>query len=82
MLWHWITVIIIGAVCGWLAGALMGGKSKGILMNIILGIIGGVVGRFIFSKLGLGPTNWFGSIISGVAGTCILIAVGRFLTKK
>jgi len=81
-MWYWLMVIVIGAICGWIASALMGSKSKGLLMNIVLGIVGGVVGKIVLGLIGFSATKLLGNIISGVIGTCILIAVARFLTKK
>ncbi|MBQ6660186.1 MAG: GlsB/YeaQ/YmgE family stress response membrane protein [Lachnospiraceae bacterium] len=79
---HWVITLAICALCGFLAGCFMGGGKNGLLVNIILGLVGGFVGRFVFGLIGFSATNLIGEIISGVVGTCILIAVGRFFMKK
>ena len=43
--------------------------------------IGGIVGGAIFSVLGFAPTSFLGVIISGVVGSCVLIAIFRFIKK-
>ena len=79
---HLIITLAIGALCGFLAGCFMGGSKKSLLVYIILGLAGGWVGRFVFGLIGFNANNLIGEIISGVIGTCILIAVGRLLMKK
>lgn len=67
-----ITSIIMGGISGWLAGKLMGTKFS-LLMNIIIGILGGFLGL-----VGFGATNIIGGLITGVAGSWLLI----YLAKK
>jgi uncharacterized membrane protein YeaQ/YmgE (transglycosylase-associated protein family) len=73
--------LILGGVAGWLAGQFMKGQGYGVVMNIILGLIGGAVGGWIFSALGLGPTNLLGQLISATVGAVLLIALARALRK-
>ncbi|MBR3824157.1 MAG: GlsB/YeaQ/YmgE family stress response membrane protein [Lachnospiraceae bacterium] len=76
-----IISLIIGGICGWLAGIIMK-TGYGLLFNVILGVIGGVVGGFLLGLIGFGATNIIGAIISGVLGSCVVIAVVRFIKKK
>ena len=66
-----------GKNTGWLAGKLMGTKFS-LLMNIIIGILGGFLGGLILGLVGFGATNIIGGLITGVAGSCLLI----YLAKK
>ncbi len=75
-----ITVILIGAVSGWIASRIMETKG-GLLRNIVIGIIGGFLGSFIFGLLGFNVSNLLGTIISSVVGACALIYVGKLLFK-
>jgi Na+/H+-dicarboxylate symporter len=59
------------------AGKLMGTKFS-LLMNIIIGILGGFLGGLILGLVGFGATNMIGGLITGVAGSCLLI----YLAKK
>ena len=51
-----LTLIIVGAVAGWLGSMIYKGSSLGFLGNLIVGIIGGFVG-------GIHPTNSILSIV-------------------
>ena len=79
-LWSILIAILDGALIGWLAGILM--KSKhGFWMNCLLGIIGGAVGSAIGSFLKIGG-GWVVSLLLGIAGTVIVIAVVRLIMGK
>ena len=77
-----IGAIIVGAIAGWLANIIMKGGSNGLLMNILLGIAGGFVGSFVLKLIGISGSGIIGSIIVGVIGACIIIAVVNFIKKK
>ncbi len=72
--------LIISAIVGWIAGGLMGSKG-GIIRNIILGVIGGMVGSFVFGLFGLSASSSIGNIVVSVIGACIVIWLGRALSK-
>lgn len=73
--------LAIGALVGYLASIVMGGKKSSLLWYIILGLLGGVVGSAIGKFLHIGG-GLIGEIGLGVLGTCVLIAVYRFVFKK
>ena len=77
----WLAAIIIGGIAGWLAGRFMG-NSSGVVMNIILGIVGAIVASLVFGLLGISFGGWFGYLIAGVIGACILIAIGRAVSGR
>ena len=72
--------IIIGALSGWIAGKIMDSKG-GLIKNIILGLVGGFVGSFLFSLVGFETSGTIGTIITSVAGACVVIFIGRKLMK-
>lgn len=72
----WIAAIIIGGLAGWIASNFMK-SDTGIFMNIILGIIGAAVASFMFGLLGVSFGGWFGYLVAGFVGACILIAGAR-----
>ena len=79
-IWSIIVTILVGALVGWLAGLIM--KSKhGFWMNALLGIIGGAIGSGIASLLKLNG-NWIVSILIGIGGTMIVIALVRLIMGK
>ena len=66
-----ISLIIIGAVAGFIARALVPGKdSMSILATILLGIVGSFVGGFLASLIGRGDGGSFFNT-SGVIGSII-----------
>ena len=77
-----IGAIIVGAIAGWLANIIMKGGSSGLIMNILLGIAGGFVGSFALNIIGISGSGPIGSIIVGVIGACIIIAVVNFIKKR
>jgi uncharacterized membrane protein YeaQ/YmgE (transglycosylase-associated protein family) len=76
----WIAAIIIGGIAGWLAEQFMK-SNMGLLMNIVLGIVGAAVANWLVGFLGISLTGWIGYLIAGFIGACILIAVGRALSR-
>jgi uncharacterized membrane protein YeaQ/YmgE (transglycosylase-associated protein family) len=73
-----ITVIIVGAIAGYVAGLLWKGSGYGPLMNIGIGVAGSVIGRLVFRIFGIAPTNIIGSIIIAIGGALLLL----FLVNK
>jgi uncharacterized membrane protein YeaQ/YmgE (transglycosylase-associated protein family) len=74
----WIAAIIIGGIAGWLAEKITA-SNMGIIANIILGMIGAGIASWLFAKLGVqvGGPPWFGYLISGFVGACLLLIVTR-----
>jgi uncharacterized membrane protein YeaQ/YmgE (transglycosylase-associated protein family) len=72
----WLAAIIIGGIAGWLAGRFMGSGS-GVVMNIILGVVGAVLASLLLGVFGISFGGWFGYLIAGFIGACIIIAIAR-----
>jgi uncharacterized membrane protein YeaQ/YmgE (transglycosylase-associated protein family) len=86
VLWFIITLIIIGAIAGFIARALVPGKDPmGVVGTIVLGIVGSFIGGFlgyvIFGKDpgegALQPSGIIGSILGAVLALLIYRAVNR-----
>ena len=86
MLWFIITLIIIGAIAGFIARALVPGKDPmGVGATILLGIVGSFIGGFLgylifhkdASEGALQPSGIIGSIIGAVVALLIYRAVSR-----
>src|SRR5918996_5214415 len=74
--------IIVGLIAGALAKLIMPGDDPGgIIVTIIIGIVGAVLGGWLLSLIGLGAGAaagaWIWSIISGIVGAVILLAIYR-----
>ncbi len=79
---EFVWFILIGILAGFLAGIIMKGKGFGLFINLLVGIIGGVLGGWIFSLLGLGPTNIVGQLICATVGAIVLLWILSLLKKK
>lgn len=83
----WIVLILVGALCGWLASMIMKTDAQqGAVANILIGIVGAVLAQTVFGGLlniggadaaGNGFSFW--SIIWGVVGSVVLIAILKAL---
>ena len=70
--------IIVGGIAGALAKLIMPGDDPGgIIVTIIIGIVGAVVGGFLLGLIGLSGAGWIWSIITGIIGAVILLAIYR-----
>ncbi len=73
-----ITLIIIGAIAGFLARLIVPGKdSMSVPATILLGIVGSFVGGFLASLIGRGDGSWLSTsgIIGSVIGAVIALLV-------
>lgn len=69
-------IIIIGAVCGYIADVLMSDNGYGLLISIIIGIAGSFVGTWAFGKLGISVgSGVFSDIIRGASGAIIILFI-------
>ena len=80
---HFLGLMIIGALIGWVASKIMHGKG-GLIRNIIVGIAGSVVGGWLAEYLGIGSGSvWsIGGFFIAVGGACILILISRLIIGK
>ena len=54
-----------------------GDDPGGIIVTIIIGIVGAILGGWLLGLIGLGGAGWIWSIISGIIGAVILLAIYR-----
>jgi uncharacterized membrane protein YeaQ/YmgE (transglycosylase-associated protein family) len=71
-----ISLIIVGAIAGWLAGQIVRGFGFGLVGNIVIGIIGAFIGAWLLTQLGIviggGTIAW---IINATIGAVVLLVV-------
>ncbi len=76
--------IVVGLVAGWLASLIMKAKTS-LWMDLLMGIIGDFLGGLLSSIL-LGVNLMSGinitSIITGLVGAVIVIAIYRYFTHR
>jgi uncharacterized membrane protein YeaQ/YmgE (transglycosylase-associated protein family) len=71
-----ITLLVVGAIAGWLAGQIVRGYGFGLIGNIVVGIVGAFIGAWLLSKLGIliggGTISW---IINATIGAVVLLFI-------
>ena len=78
-----LTILLIGAVAGWLGSQIFRGSSLGLIGNIVAGILGSFVGSWILAKtdISLG-TGILGAILTGALGAIVILAVVNLLFRS
>ena len=73
-----ISLLIVGAVAGWLAGQIMRGYGFGLIGNMVVGIVGAFVGAWLLTTVGVviggGMIGW---IINAVIGAGVSLVCDR-----
>ena len=85
MLGFILTMIIIGAIAGFIARAVVPGKdSMGILQTIVLGVVGSFIGGFLASLIGRGDGSWLSTsgIIGSIIGAIVALLVYNAVTGR
>lgn len=80
-----ITLIIIGAIAGFIARALVPGKdSMSVPATILLGIVGSFVGGFLARLIGRGDGDGFSTagLIGSIIGAVIALLVYNAVTGR
>jgi uncharacterized membrane protein YeaQ/YmgE (transglycosylase-associated protein family) len=86
MLWFIVTLIVVGAIAGFLARLIVPGRDPmGIVATIVLGIVGSFIGGFLgylifgrdATQGALQPSGIIGSIIGAIIALLIYRAVNR-----
>lgn len=71
-----LTLLIVGAIAGWLAGKIVRGYGFGLIGNIAVGIVGAVIGVWLLTRLGMGVGGgiiWW--IIDATIGAVVLLFI-------
>lgn len=80
---HWLYVILVGIIAGWLAGLLMKGRGFGLLGNIVVGILGAVIGSWIFSTLNVyAGSGILGNIFTALVGAIVLLFIVGLVVRR
>jgi len=76
-----VSLLLIGALAGWISGLIIKGRGFGLAGNIIVGIIGAFLGDFCFGLLGIGATSLLGHLIFAVAGALLFVWLLGFIKR-
>lgn len=78
-------IIIIGAICGYIADVLMSDNGFGLIVNIIIGIAGSFVGNWLYGLLGIHinvGSAILEDIIVGASGAVVILFLVGLLRGK
>ena len=76
------SMLVVGAIAGWLSGKIMEGRGFGLVGNIIVGIIGAFLAGLIFPALGFSVGGGtFSSILHATIGAVILLFIVGLIRK-
>lgn len=82
MNWDIIEIIIIGAVCGYVASRILGGEGFGLLGNIFIGVAGGWIGNALVKHFSVSlPQGLIGRIVFTIGGAIVLIVLLELIKK-
>lgn len=71
---HWIWVLIVGGLIGWVAGAITNrGGAMGTFSNIIAGLVGSALGEALMGSWG--PEIAGMAIVPSIIGAVILVLI-------
>lgn len=87
MMQHWIIMIVVGLVAGWLAGQVVKGRGLGPIGDIVVGILGAILMGYLLPvtfHVGLpviGDGGILNSIIWSAVGAIILLLIARMVKR-
>lgn len=77
-----LTILLIGAVAGWLGSQTFKGSSLSLIGNIVAGILGSFVGSWALGLAGISlGSGLIGAILTGALGAIIILALLNLLFK-
>ncbi len=77
-----ITVLMIGAVAGWLGSAIVKSENMGLLGNIVIGIVGAFIAGYVLPIVGFAfGSSLIGSILNATLGAIILLVLIRVIKR-
>jgi uncharacterized membrane protein YeaQ/YmgE (transglycosylase-associated protein family) len=79
MHFHWVWLLLVGLIAGWLAGLIMRGRGFGLGVDIVLGIVGAWIGGNVLGWLGIHAYGLLGSLATAVIGAVILLLLIRLV---
>ena len=78
-----VSLIVIGAIAGWLAGRFMRGNGFGLVGDVIVGVAGAFIGSYVFRATGVEfGTGLVGGLLVALAGALLLLFVVRLFTGR
>ena len=88
MMQHWIIMIVVGLVAGWLAGQILKGRGLGLVGDIVVGVLGAILMGYLLPvtfHVGLpviGDGGILNSIVWSTVGAIILLLIVGMVKKR
>lgn len=79
---QFLTLLVVGALAGWLAGLILNRRGFGLAGNLIIGVLGSFLGRFVLGELGFHAGTRLALLITAVLGALLLLWLLSFLPKS
>ncbi len=79
-----LTLIVVGAIAGWLAGMIVRGYGLGLVGNIVVGVLGAFLATWLLPKLGVAfmvMNAMVTGIVYALIGAVILLLVVGLVRK-
>jgi uncharacterized membrane protein YeaQ/YmgE (transglycosylase-associated protein family) len=76
------TLLVVGAVAGWLAGLVLRRRGFGLVGNLIIGVAGSFLGRFILGVIGFRAASTLAEVITAAGGAILLVWLLSFIPRR
>jgi uncharacterized membrane protein YeaQ/YmgE (transglycosylase-associated protein family) len=76
-----LTLLIVGALAGWISGLIIKRRGFGPIGNVIVGVAGAFLGRFAFGLVGIHASNLVGQLIFAVLGALVFVYLLGFIKR-
>lgn len=76
-----VTILIIGALAGWISGIIIKRRGFGPLGNVIVGIAGAAIAQFAFGQIGITAHTFVGQLIFAVVGALVFVYLLGFIKR-
>ena len=78
-----LTLLIVGAIAGFVASLIMKRRGLGLPGNLIVGVGGAFLGRYLLGLIGISVAqpNSLGFLLSAIGGALLLLWLLSFIKK-
>ena len=76
-----VTLLLVGALAGWISGLLTKRRGFGPAGNIIVGVFGAFLARFAFGLVGIVATSFLGQLVFAVMGALAFVYILGFIKR-
>jgi uncharacterized membrane protein YeaQ/YmgE (transglycosylase-associated protein family) len=77
---HFLSLIVIGGLAGWIAGMIIGSRH-GLITNILVGIVGSWIGSELAAMARVAVYGSFQQFLAALVGSIIVLTAWRALAR-